>query len=245
MILARADGPIAVISLNRPDKRNAMTPEMLSALRRAIADAAPSRALLLTGEGKVFCGGFDLKLCLEQPGTLEDLLRGLHDCIQDLRSLPIPVVIAAHSAAIAGGCALLGGADFIVTDAAAKLGYPVLPLGISPAVSAPFLRLLVGDGHARARLLDPALISGREALSIGLVSDCTSAAPEVLPRALEIARALADKPPAALSATRAWLGELEESFGSPPAAAALHASLALAGSDEERDRLRTLFAPRP
>jgi enoyl-CoA hydratase/carnithine racemase len=232
-------GVLATIVLDRPDKRNALTPEMMSLLGAAIA-AIPSsaRALMLRGEGPVFCGGFDLQMCLDHPGTLEALLRGLAAAIQALRALPIPVVGAAHGAAIAGGCALLGGCDVIITDHRARLGYPVTPLGFSPAVSAPYLRLLSGNGPARERLLDPGLISGGEAVRIGLAHESFLTPQAALARAREIALQLAEKPAAALAATRAWLAEIESALAPPDAPSrGLRTSLALAGSPEERERL--------
>ena len=237
-------GPIAVIILDRPDRRNALTPEMFERLAATVDEVrcGPDRALVMAGEGPVFCGGFDLKLCHEKPGTLEALLRGLAGLMEALRALPKPVVVAAHGAAIAGGCAILAAADVVVTDEQAKMGYPVTPLGISPAVSAASLRLAIGDGRARERLLDPGLITGREAGRIGLAHEVVPTPAEVRPRAIEVARGLAAKPAGAWRATKAWLGEVEKSNGPSNAAVrALHASLGIAGGPEESDRLRRIL----
>jgi enoyl-CoA hydratase/carnithine racemase len=230
------------------EKRNALTPMMLQDMLDACAGVpAEARAILLTGEGAVFCAGFDLKLCLDQPGTLESLLRGLSAVISHLRyTQPLPVVVAAHGAAIAGGCALLGAGDLVVTDANAKIGYPVLPLGISPAVSAAFLRRCITDGRARARLLDPTLIDGREAMRIGLALECLEQAGDVRARALDVARSLASKPPWAMAATRRWLGDLERRTVASEdrdadAARALSASLSIVESDEQREGLTRLL----
>jgi methylglutaconyl-CoA hydratase len=239
---------VALVVLAREQKRNALTPDMLAQLRAAIRSTAaageaqePARALVLAGDGPVFCGGFDLKLCVAQEGTLAALLQGLHETIVELKSLAVPVVIAAHGAAIAGGCALLGGGDVVITNADARLGDPVTPLGISPAISAPFLRLLAGDGPARERLLDPDLITGCEALRLGLVHECVAEAARVRTRALELAAALADKPKEAITATRRWLQEIEQQMTVPDQARGLRASMALVGSDEERERLKRLL----
>lgn len=241
MIKATRDGEVLRIALNRPEKRNAMLPEMLDGLREEIAAAGSARALILAGEGRVFCGGFDLQQCLAKPGMLESLLRGLFETIALLRGLPIPVVAAVHGAAIAGGCALLGGADVILADRNAKLGYPVTPLGISPAVSAPFLRLLVGDGAARARLLEPTLVSGEAALKLGLIHEIVETPEAVQVRASEIAAGLAAKPPGAMAATRGWLAEIEERFSRTDARAGLAASLSLVNGPEERQLLAALL----
>lgn len=252
MLETQQAGPVRLITLSRPDRRNALTPDGLTALHAAIHDATASdaRALVLAGRGSAFCAGFDLDLCKAHPdgSVMRQLLSGLSAVILALRNARLPVVIAAHGAAIAGGCALLGGADLVVTDENAKLGYPVLKLGVSPAVSAPFLRHMIGSGPARERLLDTRLISGRDALRLGLAHELTDHPDAVLPRALAIAAELAAKPPTALLATRRWLDELSASTNHPalpnPERAALDTSLALTGGDEERRLLPAAWSTR-
>lgn len=246
MIRLEQIGPVALLLLDRPDRRNALTPDALGAMVAAagsLADSGGAGALILAGEGPVFCAGFDLSLCRGAPdgSAMRALLAGLSRAIRTLRALPIPVVVAAHGAAIAGGCALLGAGDVVVTDQGAKLGYPVVRLGISPAVSAPFLRLAVHDGPARERLLDPALITGAEAARIGLAHECVEHAKDVRPRALEIAHALAAKPRGAMAATKAWLSKIEGTHIPHLAERALNVSLSLAGGAEEAARLAELW----
>jgi methylglutaconyl-CoA hydratase len=245
MIRTALDAPAGVltIALSRPDKRNALTPEMLAAIAAAAASPDPTaRAILLRGEGSVFCSGFDLTLCKDNPGALADLLRELSGAVTALRRSPLPVVVAAHGAAIAGGCALLGGADFVITDVAAKLGYPVVRLGISPAVTAPFLRQSLGDGPTRERLFDPTLIDGRAAARCGIASECLDRPEQVLPRAQSLARELAARPPVALQATKQWLNELDGSLDDRVIALALQTSLGLVGSREQTARLAKLWS---
>jgi enoyl-CoA hydratase/carnithine racemase len=244
MIRLSREGPVAILALDRPEKRNALTPEMFSALHKHLDEVlwGDDRALLLTGNGPVFCGGFDLKLCLDKPGTLETLLRELAALCSALRAFPKPVVIAAHGAAIAGGCALLAAADFVVTDASAKIGYPVTPLGISPAISAASLRQAIGDGPCRERQLDPALVGGTEAVRVGLAHEVVSSPDQVLPRAIELARSLAAKPPGAFRATKEWLCEIADALAPLNAAGrALAASLSIIESPEQIARLTKLF----
>ncbi len=238
------DGPVLTIRLYRPQRRNAMTPRMLADLARAIDDAAaapdPPLALLLLGEGKVFCAGFDLDLCAADPdgGTMRALLTGLSETIRALRAAPFPSVIGVQGAAIAGGCALLGGADFVVADNAARFGYPVLKLGVSPAVTAPFLTESVGTGSCRRHLLEPELFDAEHALGLGLVDDLVDDPASVEPASLAAAQRLAALPPDAASATRRWLDRItgSASLRKP----ALRASLSLAGGAEERSRIAGL-----
>lgn len=237
MIATRAHGDVWEVSLARPEKRNALTPAMQSDLKTATVSATKSgKALLLSGEGAVFCAGFDLSLCKDSPDgeVMRSLLVGLHECIAALRVLDIPVVIAAQGAAIAGGCALLGGGDVIITNAEAKLGYPVARLGVSPAVSAPFLANLAGEGAGRFRQLENGLMGGCAAVACGLAHECLDRAEDVRPRAMEIARSLAAKPAPALSATKRWLREIAPV---EQAENGLNASLSLVGGEEERRML--------
>lgn len=236
---------VGEIVIDRPDKRNALTPAMIDEIARAARelDADEScRAVVLRGEGDVFCAGFDLSLCRENSDALAAMLRSLSETCRVLRELSKPVVVAVRGAAIAGGCALVCAADIVVADQRAKLGYPVVRLGISPAVNAPLVVRRVGHGRARARLLDWNLVSGREAHGMGLVDLCVDLPEDAVPRAQIEAAKLADKPPGALAVTKRWLNEIESADPRAELNHALAASLALVGSAEERERLSALWA---
>lgn len=252
MLVLRSTPTLGVVqlTLNRPERRNALTPQMLDELLASIApittsadaSAAP-RVLVLAGAGASFCAGFDLALMRDDDDALRAMLRSLSACVRALRRLQLPVVIGAHGAAVAGGCALLSGADVVVTDRNAKVGYPVLRLGVSPAVNAPGLMPMLGPGGARARFLDTALIHGSEAVRVGLAHECVDAPEQVLPRAIELAVALAAKPAHALAATKSLLNELEGAALDDVALDAafergLNVSLNLVGGDESRALLR-------
>lgn len=228
--------PVRVLSLARPERRNALTVPMLADLARAIREAereTESRAIVLTGRGHVFCAGFDMLLTRDDPEMLAHLLRGLAEVIGALRACRKPVVIGVFGAAIAGGCAMLGGADVVVTDPTARLGYPVVKLGISPAVSAPTLSPMIGSGRARERLLNPELIDGAEAFRIGLAHVIVDQPEDVVARAMSIARDMGSKSPHAMSATKQLLGELDGSGDVAKIHAALSTSLALVDSPEQ------------
>lgn len=243
MIRTEVSGAVGRIVLDRPEKRNALTPAMLAAIPAAVAELEKTcGAIVLRGEGEAFCAGFDLSMCREDAEVLGELLTGLSRVVRALRRCEAPVVAAAHGAAIAGGCAMLGGCDVVVTDAAAKLGYPVVRLGISPAVSGPTLRLLTGDGAARERMLDSGLIDGRRAIAIGLAHECAEAAAAAIERAEAIAAELAAKPRDGIVATKRWLNELDGTDRDDLLDRALNVSLSLVGSDEERTRLAQLWA---
>jgi methylglutaconyl-CoA hydratase len=236
---------IGEIVLDRPEKRNALTPAMLA----SIVDAAAAfdrddtiRAVLLRGEGKLFCSGFDLSLCRDDHAALAAMLAGLSAAIRALRRCSRPVIIGAHGGAIAGGAALLGAADLVVADAHCRIGYPVANLGISPAVSAPSLALLAGNGAARERLLDTALIDGARARELGMVHIVVPIPEDVTPRAQIEATRLGQKPPAAARATKRWLNEVDGSAADAAFDRALDASLAPVDSAEQRARLARLWS---
>ncbi len=247
---------VRTISFHRPAQRNALTPAMLEALIDGLAvgsdarstvvisggtpDPLPIRCVLVRGEGTVFCAGFDLSLCRDSTDgrVMRSLLTNLDKAARAMRACPVPVVVACQGAAIAGGCALVAASDITVADRQAKLGYPVVLLGISPAVSAPTLVPRIGFGQARSRLLDPSLITGEEALAIGLVHEVVEDAQAVEAKARAIAGDLASKPPKALAATKVWLNRLDSLPTVCPERAsdidALGVSLALTGGPEEQ-----------
>lgn len=239
----QADRMIALIAFDRAGKRNALTPEMLTELIDLAPKAAADHdAIVLTGEGKVFCSGFDLALCQTTPDgdIMRQLLTGLSTACQTLKAIDKPVVIAAHGAAIAGGCAILGGADVVVTDTHAKLGYPVTKIGVSPAVSAPFFGASVPKGVCREKLLLPMLFFGAHAHKIGLAHLLTDEPEQVLDLALETAANLASKPPHAYAATKRLVAKLEDPNQSETARKGLTASLQLTGKPEEQRMLGAL-----
>ena len=118
----------------------------------------------------MFCAGFDVQACSKDIDLVGIYINRLSSLIRSLRRLPVPVVVAAHGAAIAGGCAVLTGCDFIVGSVGGKYGYPVHQLGISPAVTIPTLSQQLGYGRARSLLLGGEILDGNESHSIGLLT---------------------------------------------------------------------------
>lgn len=235
---------LAAVTLSRAEKRNALTPDMLESLT-GVFERMPGeiRAVIVSGDGPAFCAGFDLKMCAADPSgeTMRQLLTGLSRAIRAMRSIDAPVVLAAHGAAVAGGCALLGGADIVVAERQTMLGYPVTRIGVSPGVSAPFVGAAIAQGAARARLLDSGLISAEQAVSIGLVHELADGPGATRERANDVARQLAAKPGIGVSATKALCNHLVRDH-TDRALEALTVSLSLAGTDEERERLAALWS---
>jgi methylglutaconyl-CoA hydratase len=239
--------PIASVSLNDPAKRNAMSLAMFDALDAAVTRIAADdsvHVVLLRGEGPAFCSGFDLAAAVDDPDLLPQYVRRLSGVMRSIRRMPQVVLAAVHGAAIAGGCALLSTCDFVFVAPDAKVGYPVHALGISPAVTIPTLRLLIGDGPARALLMSGELIDGVEARRIGLATHLAATAHSMLIEAEAHARLLTQKGPHALRTTKGWLNELDGSLDDRRFAGPAENSAVESAGAEARRMLRAFWASR-
>jgi methylglutaconyl-CoA hydratase len=147
-----ADG-VARITLNRPEKRNALNPQMVAELRTALDRAAEdtsTRVILLRGEGKDFCAGLDLKALTQSDEALDHMAsaRALAELYLAMRRNPKPIVAAVHGRAIGGGCGLATASDLIVATDTAEFRYPEVNLGFIAAIVLSLLRRLVGEKQA-------------------------------------------------------------------------------------------------
>lgn len=215
MLLQRREDHVAILSLNDPTKRNALSMAMFDALDAALKTLrrdAGTRVILLRGEGPAFCAGFDLGAALEHPAVMSVFIERLSTLLRAIRRLPQPVVAAVHGAAIAGGCAVVSACDFAFVESQAKLGYPVHRIGLSPAVTLPTLIPKAGDGPARALVMSGELIDGAQAVRLGLATHCAEGESVLHAAALAFAHGLSHKPPGAVRATKAWLNELDGSL---------------------------------
>jgi enoyl-CoA hydratase/carnithine racemase len=204
---------VLTITLNDPKKRNALGIALFDAIDSAIESCNDTiNCVLLCGDGPVFCAGFDMQACSEDLDLVGIYINRLSTLVRSLRRLPVPVVVAAHGAAIAGGCAVLTGCDFIVGSVDGKYGYPVHQLGISPAVTIPTLNQRLGYGRARSLLLGGEILDGNEAHSIGLLTHLCEDAESVQITAKTLATSIAEKPPHAIRVTKQLLNELDGSL---------------------------------
>ena len=172
----------ATISLRRPEARNALSFELIHALGSTIAQVSARitstpddvRAVVISGDGKSFCAGMDLKAVLHDAIRMGGMLQQLSMSLLALRQLPVPTIARVQGAAIGGGCGLVVVCDFAITHPEARLGYPEVDLGVCPAVVAPWLVKKIGAGPARALLLAGGTMRGEEALERGLVTHCVA-----------------------------------------------------------------------
>jgi methylglutaconyl-CoA hydratase len=175
-IVVADDGPIRSITLHRPERRNAMTPEMQLELIAALEGTASSscRVLVLAGAGDAFCSGLDLAALQDSPETLPldhraDAER-LARLFLALHELPIPTIAAVHGAAIAGGTGLAIICDITVATPAAKFGFTEVRIGFVPALVSAFLALQVGRKKCMDLLLTGRIFDAEDALRLGLVN---------------------------------------------------------------------------
>ena len=176
VLLESADG-IARITLNRPEKRNALNSELIEALKDALRRAAETgevRAIVLSGAGSDFCSGADLS-ALQKIATasvaenLEDA-RSLMELFTLIRSIRVPVVAAVKGRALAGGCGLATACDIVLAARSSRFGYPEVKIGFVPAMVMAILRRNVSEKRAFEMVTLGAEISADDALSFGLVN---------------------------------------------------------------------------
>ena len=204
------DGGVATITLNRPEKRNAISFELIDDLLRALHDVAKSDAivLILTGAGKAFCSGLDLDNLKALLGrTPEENLKDSRTMVQLFRSLyefPKVTIAAVNGAAIAGGTGLALLCDFTLAVPDAKFGYTEVRIGFVPAIVSTFLLRQIGEKQARDLLLTGRLFGAEEAVRLGLVSEIVLA-DDLMPRARALAALLMESSPSSLRATKQLL----------------------------------------
>src|SRR6267378_3147313 len=167
----------ATITFNRPEKRNAISFELLNELLAAFdeVEASPAQILILTGAGKAFCAGLDLEelrsLLDKTPAeNLADSER-IARVFRRLYDFPKPTIAAVNGAAIAGGTGLATMCDFALAVPEAKFGYTEVRIGFVPAIVSSFLIANVGEKRARDLLLTGRIFNAQEALQLGLVNE--------------------------------------------------------------------------
>lgn len=237
---------IVSIELARPEARNALSRELILQLMSAIEAVSgdqSARALILSGEGKSFCAGMDLRAVADDPIAMGEMLRELSHVSRAIRRLSIPTIARVQGAAIGGGCGLMVVCDFAITHPEAKLGYPEVDLGICPAVVAPWLMKKIGAGAARAMLLAGGTMSGDEGFRRGLATHLVAES-QIAATAQTLAERLAKGGPNAIAATKHWLNKLDGSLDDAIADEAAEISARIIAGEEAQSRLRAAWAPR-
>jgi methylglutaconyl-CoA hydratase len=177
-VLYSVEDAVARITLNRPEKRNALNPALIAGIKDALREASRDervRVVVITGAGKDFCSGADLAALqqLAEADVSENAedARGLLDLFLLIRQIPVPVLAAVKGRALAGGCGLASACDLVLATETARFGYPEVKIGFVPAMVMAILRRNVSEKRAFELLTRGAEISAEQARTFGLVNE--------------------------------------------------------------------------
>jgi methylglutaconyl-CoA hydratase len=176
-VLYSNEASVGRITLNRPEKRNALNDELIEALKNSIVTATSAestRVILISGAGKDFCSGADLSALrkISQASVAENQAdaRSLTELFLLIRQAPVPIVAAVRGKALAGGCGLASACDIVLASANAQFGYPEVKLGFVPAMVMAILRRNVSEKRAFELIIRGEQMSAAEAKQFGLVN---------------------------------------------------------------------------
>ncbi|MER3416003.1 MAG: enoyl-CoA hydratase [Gemmataceae bacterium] len=239
--------PALILRLNRPDKRNALSRDLIAALHEAFSEARAdaSRVVILTANGPAFCAGMDLAelaACLDLADAEAAIARDaqrLSDLYELVYTLPKPTIAVVQGPAVAGGAGLVSVCDLAVASQEARFGYPEVRRGLVAAIVMPHLLRHVGERAARDLLLRGELVDAWTAWRIGLINEVADD-PSAL--AYEWARQLAQAAPQALASTKALLQRLAARV---PREETVWGSAAARLTIECREGLRAFLDKRP
>ena len=178
VVLYSVDGAVARITLNRPDKRNALNDAVIAGVKDGLREASLDervRVVVIAGAGKDFCSGADLSQLqrIAQATVAENAedARSLLELFLLIRQIPVPVVAAVTGRALAGGCGLASACDLVLASTSARFGYPEVKIGFVPAMVMAILRRNVSEKRAFELLTRGAELSAEQAHAFGLVNE--------------------------------------------------------------------------
>jgi len=205
-LLIESRDQVSTITLNRPDKRNAINTQMIAELQSALdsIEKTHDRVVVLTGAGSTFCAGMDLSLlqaiATQSPSENQEDSRRMAKMFRRIWSYTKPLIAAVNGHALAGGCGIATLCDFTVAAPEAKFGYTEVKIGFLPAIVSVFLTRQIGDKRARDLLLTGRLIEAAEAKELGMINEIVPH-DQLMHRAKELAEVLIAASPS--SVTRA------------------------------------------
>jgi methylglutaconyl-CoA hydratase len=255
-LLVDEEGGVRTITLNRPERRNAMTPEMqtelIAALKDASSDASSGscRVVVFRGVGEAFCSGLDLSVLRSMHAKSGDTeAEGRADAVRiallfrALFELPKPTIAAVHGAAIAGGTGLATLCDFTLAVPTAKFGYTEVRIGFVPALVSAFLALQIGDKRSRDLLMTGRLFDAHEAHRLGLVNEIVE--PDALDeRVRSLAQTLIANSPRSLAATKRLMTAQNKPWLDAAIAAAMEANAEARTTDDFREGISAFLEKR-
>lgn len=245
------DGEVATLTLNRPDKRNAISTPMIEDLVAALTSAEEDRSVrvvILTGAGKAFCSGMDLDslqgLAEQTPEQNLADSRRMAKMFHLVYGFPKPLITAVNGAAIAGGCGLATLSDFTLAVPGAKFGYTEVRIGFIPALVSVMLRRQIGEKHARDLLLTGRIIDAAEAFRMGLVTEITPP-DDLMKRAREVANMLLEASPTSLALTKRLLLRYDEGQLRQDMELATQENAEIRATEDFREGLTSFLEKRP
>jgi methylglutaconyl-CoA hydratase len=251
LLSLRREGPIAHLTFARPDVRNAFNAKLIAQLHAAIDElgADPSvRAVVLSGQGKTFCGGADIlwmraSLELTREANLEDA-RAMSRMFRAIDTLPKPVIARVHGAALGGGSGIVACCDVAIASADTIFGFTETKLGIMPAVISPFVLAKIGRSHARALALTGERFDAQRALAIGLVHEVVPSEADLDAAVERVTAEVCSASPTGLAATKALFARVSEESYDETLETTAQAIAAQRTSPEGQDGLRAFLEKR-
>ena len=208
VLIERQTPQITLVTLNRPERRNALTIELLAELVAAIkvaSDEAHERILILRGAGAAFCTGLDLKAAT--PENAHATAEMVAKALLALSQTRLVTIAAVHGAAVAGGAGIMSACDFVVAAEGTKIGYPEVRRGLVAGLVMTFLRRQIGERNMSELLLGSELIAAERAKEIGLVNRVVSQE-NLMSEAQKFADSVLQGAPGALAQTKRLIEEL-------------------------------------
>lgn len=210
VVLIEKQAPqITVVTLNRPERRNALTLELLTELQAAVkvvSDQPQERVLILRGAGAAFCTGLDLKAAADHTKA-HATAEMVANTLVAISQTHLITIAAVHGAAVAGGAGIMSACDFVVAAQRTKIGYPEVRRGLVAGLVMTFLRRQVGERNMRELLFGSELIDAEHAKEIGLVNRVV-ARDDVMSEAQKFAESVLQGAPGALAQTKRLVDEL-------------------------------------
>ncbi len=244
------ENQIALITLTRPEKRNAISTAMIEDLLSALEECekSPARVVMITGSGKAFCSGMDLEAlkaissqsAQQNKADSERMAR----MFRRIYAFPKPLIAAVNGPAIAGGCAIATLCDFTLAVPEAKFGYTEVKIGFIPAIVSVFLIRQIGEKRARDLLLTGRIFDATEAHSMGLVTSIHDP-DKLLPAASELAASLLSNSPSSLLRTKQLLRDFSSAELDGQLTLAVSANAAIRATADFREGLASFLEKRP